>query len=340
MMTSPPSGTDVRGGAGRVRHRGGQPARRDPVHPISGWCRSQCCRRPHPTWDPRHLGKRARRRCARRLPGRRCRSPRGQPAGAPGRRAHRLDVQGRRGEWDPEVLQVRHQRRSPSTPTVLTSDLLAFAGLDHLHLTGITLGISPVVRPPLACSRRAIPRGDRVVRPQSAAQPVARPGRDARRHQRGGRPGHHRPPRPRRRRLLTGHTSRGDRQTSTWKRGREVVVKLGAGGAQAWTADGQTADPASFVNPIDTVGAGDGFAAGYLDAFLAGGGLQERVDQAAAVGALVTTRRGDLAAMPQREEVDALISSTPAQPDPRHPLRTAMIHPSARRRYARRARHT
>jgi 2-dehydro-3-deoxygluconokinase len=54
---------------------------------------------------------------------------------------------------------------------------------------------------------------------------------------------------------------------------------------------------------------GDGFAAGYLAAFLSGASLQERVDQGAAVGALATTRRGDLAAMPQRDEVEALLDS-------------------------------
>ena len=63
------------------------------------------------------------------------------------------------------------------------------------------------------------------------------------------------------------------------------------------------------VSPVDTVGAGDGFAAGYLDAFLAGRDLQARVDQAAAVGALVTTRRGDLAAMPTRSELDAFLAA-------------------------------
>jgi 2-dehydro-3-deoxygluconokinase len=101
---------------------------------------------------------------------------------------------------------------------------------------------------------------------------------------------------------------------------REVVIKFGAEGARAWTADGQTARSREFaVTPIDTVGAGDGFAAGYLAAFLTGGSLQERVDQGAAVGALATTRRGDLAAMPHREEVDELLSSTtPHQPQPLH----------------------
>ena len=89
------------------------------------------------------------------------------------------------------------------------------------------------------------------------------------------------------------------------------MIKLGAQGARGWAAAGQTAQSRSFaVTPIDTVGAGDGFAAGYLAAFLAGGSLQARVDQGAAVGALVTTRRGDLAAMPTRTEVDELLSQS------------------------------
>jgi 2-dehydro-3-deoxygluconokinase len=121
-------------------------------------------------------------------------------------------------------------------------------------------------------------------------------------------------------RLLTGHDEpEAIAKTYLDAGAREVVVKLGAEGARAWTADGQTARSRMFaVTPIDTVGAGDGFAAGYLAAFLTGGSLQERVDQGAAVGALATTRRGDLASMPCREEVDALLSSIPRQPQPLH----------------------
>jgi sugar/nucleoside kinase (ribokinase family) len=86
-------------------------------------------------------------------------------------------------------------------------------------------------------------------------------------------------------------------------------------GARAWTAGGETARSRSFaITPIDTVGAGDGFAAGYLVGLLTGVGLQQRLDLAAAVGALVTTRRGDLTAMPSRSEVDELLKPTPPQP--------------------------
>ncbi|KUL42006.1 hypothetical protein ADL15_02720 [Actinoplanes awajinensis subsp. mycoplanecinus] len=57
------------------------------------------------------------------------------------------------------------------------------------------------------------------------------------------------------------------------------------------------------MRPIDTVGAGDGFAAGHLAATLTDGTLQDRFDQAAAVGALVTTGSGDLIAMPSAREL-------------------------------------
>ena len=215
--------------------------------------------------------------------------------------------------------------RSPSTLTrVLTADVLALEGIDHVHLTGITLGISPVVRAAsLTLLEAAAAAGvsvsfdpnlrlnlwpDRdemraVVNTFAAHATVVMPGLGEGR-------------------LLTGHDDPEAIAKLYLDAGaREVVIKLGAEGAQAWTVDGQTARSRAFaVTPIDTVGAGDGFAAGYLAAFLSGGSLQERVDQGAAVGALATTRQGDLDAMPERQEVDALINSTAAQPVRTRPL--------------------
>jgi len=50
-------------------------------------------------------------------------------------------------DGDPEVLQVRHQTAfAQHADVLLTADVLGFEGIDHLHLTGIVLGISPVVR--------------------------------------------------------------------------------------------------------------------------------------------------------------------------------------------------
>jgi sugar/nucleoside kinase (ribokinase family) len=218
---------------------------------------------------------------------------------------------------DPEVLQVRHQTAfAQHADALLTSDVLALAGIDHVHLTGITLGISPVVRAvALALLEAAVaaevsvsfdpnlrlnlwPDRDEmrtVINTFAAQATVVMPGLGEGR-------------------LLTGHNGLEAIAKTYLDAGTgEVVIKLGAEGAQAWTADGQTARSRPFaVTPIDTVGAGDGFAAGYLAAFIRGGNLQERVDQGAAVGALATTRRGDLEAMPERHEVDALLNRTEA----------------------------
>ncbi len=215
---------------------------------------------------------------------------------------------------DPEVLQVRHQTAfAQHAEALLTAEVLALEDIDHMHLSGIPLGISPVVRaasitlleaavaagvsvsfdPNLRLNLWPDPDEMRtVINTMAGRASVVMPGAGEGR-------------------LLTGQDDPEAIAKAYLDGGaREVVIKLGAEGACAWTADGQTARSRQFaVTPIDTVGAGDGFAAGYLAAFLSGASLQERVDQGAAVGALATTRRGDLAAMPQRDEVDALLDS-------------------------------
>jgi sugar/nucleoside kinase (ribokinase family) len=222
-------------------------------------------------------------------------------------------------DGDPEVLQVRHASAfARHAEELLTSDVLALDGVQHVHLTGIVLGISPAARAAaLTLLDAAVNAGLSVsfdpnlrlnlwpdqeemrgmINTVAARATVLMPGLVEGR-------------------LLTGASEPDDVAQFYLSRGvQEVVIKLGAAGARGWTADGGTARSRSFpVSPIDTVGAGDGFAAGYLAAFLGGGSLQARLDQGAAVGALVTTRRGDLAAMPRRQEVDALLNSSPAQP--------------------------
>jgi sugar/nucleoside kinase (ribokinase family) len=215
---------------------------------------------------------------------------------------------------DPEVLQVRHQTAfAQHAEALLTAEVLALEDIDHMHLSGIPLGISPVVRaasitlleaavaagvsvsfdPNLRLNLWPDPDEMRtVINTIAGRASVVMPGAGEGR-------------------LLTGQDDPEAIAKAYLDGGaHEVVIKLGAEGACAWTADGQTARSRQFaVTPIDTVGAGDGFAAGYLAASLSGASLQERVDQGAAVGALATTRRGDLAAMPQRDEVDALLDS-------------------------------
>jgi sugar/nucleoside kinase (ribokinase family) len=82
-----------------------------------------------------------------------------------------------------------------------------------------------------------------------------------------------------------------------------TVLKLGSKGA-AMRDDGRVlmaAAPASMV--VDTTGAGDAFDAGFLDAFLDGGGAAEWLRRGVHCGTLSTRAAGALAGLPEREEL-------------------------------------
>ena len=83
----------------------------------------------------------------------------------------------------------------------------------------------------------------------------------------------------------------------------QFVIKDGANGSRIFT-DGIWYEKEAFkVNPVDTVGAGDGFDAGYIYAYLNGYSPEERLELANGVGALVTTVSGDNEGLPYLEEV-------------------------------------
>ncbi len=91
----------------------------------------------------------------------------------------------------------------------------------------------------------------------------------------------------------------------------QVVIKLGAEGCHA-VADGTSASlPAVPIDPVDTVGAGDAFVAGYVTEYVAGQDLTTRLRTAVAVGAFACLNPGDWEGMPRREELDLLQSSEP-----------------------------
>ncbi|MFE3138598.1 carbohydrate kinase family protein [Streptomyces scopuliridis] len=81
-------------------------------------------------------------------------------------------------------------------------------------------------------------------------------------------------------------------------RGPRVVVKNGADGALVH--DGRTLlrTPGIPARPLDTVGAGDSFDAGFITAFLRGLSTAEALEFAAACGALSTRAHGGTAAQP------------------------------------------
>lgn len=93
-----------------------------------------------------------------------------------------------------------------------------------------------------------------------------------------------------------------------------LIVTRGAAGSTYFTADASGMVAAFKVAPVDTTGAGDGFVAGLLVGLLDGGLRFDReVIEAAlrlgnAVGALATTQRGAIPALPTRQAVEAFMN--------------------------------
>ncbi|WP_225991375.1 sugar kinase [Actinomadura montaniterrae] len=85
----------------------------------------------------------------------------------------------------------------------------------------------------------------------------------------------------------------------------EVVVKNGDE-ARSYTADGTRTVPAHRVNPVDSIGAGDGFVAGYLSGLLDGLDAEARLRRAHTVGAFAVLTRGDWEGLPRRDELDLI----------------------------------
>jgi sugar/nucleoside kinase (ribokinase family) len=114
--------------------------------------------------------------------------------------------------------------------------------------------------------------------------------------------------------LLTGRRGADDVAGFYLERGvRQVLVKLGADGAELHTADGCLRAPASPVETVDTVGAGDGFAAGWISGRLDGVAVEWALRRACAVGAAATTSEGDMDGLPTRTRLMHLLGHEPAK---------------------------
>ncbi|WP_338028569.1 sugar kinase [Brevibacillus fulvus] len=89
---------------------------------------------------------------------------------------------------------------------------------------------------------------------------------------------------------------------------RHVVIKRGERGAVG-NRDGEVLDhpaiPASVV--VDSVGAGDGFAVGYLYSLLQGWDLQKSLHLANLIGSIVVGVRGDNEGLPYLDEIEVYL---------------------------------
>ena len=90
---------------------------------------------------------------------------------------------------------------------------------------------------------------------------------------------------------------------------KAVVVKTGAKGAYAATKEGgfySRTYPAKEI--VDTVGAGDGFAAGVISAVMEGLPLKEAVRRGNAIGTIQVMSVGDNEGLPTRQELDRFMN--------------------------------
>ncbi|HEX6449231.1 MAG TPA: sugar kinase [Trebonia sp.] len=109
--------------------------------------------------------------------------------------------------------------------------------------------------------------------------------------------------------LLTGDPGSGARTAAEELLGngaQAVVVKRGAHGATAYTADGAVSVPARTVRAVDTIGAGDAFVAGYLSGALDGLDTAGRLRRGAIVSAFAVGSSGDWEGLPTRRELSLL----------------------------------
>jgi sugar/nucleoside kinase (ribokinase family) len=80
-----------------------------------------------------------------------------------------------------------------------------------------------------------------------------------------------------------------------------VIVKCGSRGALLKTSDRSLEIPPLRVSPVDTVGAGDSFNAGFLSKFVKGHSLEACVEAGNATAALSTLRSGGTESFRDRE---------------------------------------
>ena len=115
--------------------------------------------------------------------------------------------------------------------------------------------------------------------------------------------------------FLTGETDPARAVEKLWHKDLQLlVVTLGKGGCIYFTPDFQGTVPGFSVKAIDTTGAGDGFVAGLLrgllnkpDALHSETELRSACRFANAVGALTTTQRGAIPALPTLMEIESFL---------------------------------
>lgn len=108
--------------------------------------------------------------------------------------------------------------------------------------------------------------------------------------------------------VLTGEKDPGNAVAKVLSAGPSLLVrKLGSAGVEAHTPDGSVRVPPMEVAVVSTVGAGDGFAAGFLAAWLSKSDLPDCLRRGNAAAAIVVSKVSCSDVMPRQAEIDALL---------------------------------
>jgi ribokinase len=93
----------------------------------------------------------------------------------------------------------------------------------------------------------------------------------------------------------------------------QVLVTLGAEGAEFWAEDQRVYTPAAPVDVVDTAGAGDTFCSVFLAARLRGCPIEVSMRAASQAAARTIARAGTLSAFPDSQEIAACLAAAEAQ---------------------------
>jgi len=212
---------------------------------------------------------------------------------------------------DPEVANFRrHSAFCDMDATVI--DKVAINEYEHLHITGIPFAVSENAREAvLRLAKKAKDEGVSI-----SFDPNLRPAlwqdrktmvdiiNDAANYADVILPG------IKEGEILTGSSDKNEIASFYLAKGvKKVVIKDGATGAYLYDKDGNAYFEPSFKveKVVDTVGAGDGFAAGAISAMLEKLPPQEMLKRGNAIGSLVVQYPGDNDGLPDRGKLETYI---------------------------------
>ena len=195
-------------------------------------------------------------------------------------------MKGRTEAGDPKIAYFR---RNSAASQISTHDIdkLDLYGCDFLHVTGIMfISFDPNLRPQLWKDEKEMVRTlNSLAQEADLVLPGLSEGK-----------------------ILTKRDTPEGIAEFYHERGVDsVIVKLGDKGAY-WSTGGEHGTVPAFPvkRIVDTVGAGDGFAAGVISAVAEGMSLQEAAARGTVIGSIQITHRGDNEGLPTRAELETI----------------------------------